>query len=923
MRAADHQVTLPIIRNISAWGHIDAGKTTLTERLLYHTGGLSSSPQQAAVARSLPGDVDDGSTITDFLEQERQRGITIQSAAVGPLWWKSMSSKDAPAGAITLVDTPGHIDFTIEVERSLRVADGCVVVMDSVEGVEAQTEGNWRIGKRYGVQSNILFLNKLDRPGSSVAKSLKSFVQRGLHPRPVLLQLPILPSTSSAGEIDGGIVGVVDLLEQEELHFHGRAGEEIVRQPIVTEALREEANKARHALIETLASLDETLLEELLSIAPGDGNREPHSSVSAQSLRHCLRRLTTAGKVVPTLCGSAAKNVGIQPLLDAVVDFLPSPAEAGDVRDSDGRGEGIVFGTRETSRDRASSRRHSDAKTKHATSRAPSRTASEKANTAAAASEGPTTGSEADLAMGEEVRVSVNDANLAILAFKVIWDKRRGPLTFVRVYSGTLSTSTTLFNTTTGTRERISRVLAPFGSMHHEISALQPGQVGVLMGLRDTRTGDTLIEARDQKANGTLRLRRVDVPPPVFSVSVSANSRSDEKDVNEALAMLVRTDPSLRLDTGTDDAGGGTAFGAAGTNQTILSGMGELHLEIAKDRLLNEFGVKARIGSVRVSYRETVEEHAEAVAVNEVLEREMGGKKVKFGARITVQALEPDQEGDPALENNLVSISLGPGERTIGSHDNESDAKRSRRHKNAIEGGSPSQRSGAAQEDSVHRDESDASGEPALDTDNVRRSVLGGVTAALSRGPMSSHPLTKLHIRVSDVQLFGPEASPPKAISALTQALVRKAVRETGVRMMEPVMRVRIETEEGYLGRVVSDITTAQKGDIVEVEHEDAASEGGEDASGSESQGIDVYVPSDSLTATAGPDGGVTAQQSGPAARQKTTIIGLVPLSKLVSYSSRLRALTGGTGTYTMELEGFRAVSDERQKEILEDIGRI
>lgn len=917
------KVGLQEIRNISAWGHIDAGKTTLTERLLYHTGGLTSSPEELNAARNaaLPGDVDDGSTVTDFLEQERERGITIQSAAVGPLWWTSQAEAAARRGAITLIDTPGHIDFTIEVERALRVADGCIVVMDSVEGVEAQTETNWKIGKRYGVQSNLLFLNKLDRQGASISKSIKSFVARGLHPRPVLIQLPLLPANSQGTELDGGIEGVVDLIHQQEIRFEGRAGEQMAKSDIRNAALAAEARRARYALVETVASLDEELMEELFNLETQD---EPHHHISPASLKAAIRRQTVGGKIVPALLGSAAKNVGIQPLLDAVVDFLPGPGEAGDVRDSRGTGNGTVH---------AFSEQQQQSRSKRSIQRsAPSQAAASKKNSAAAMDDGPSavarsSNSSADAdAAADNVSINVGDKDLTALAFKVVWDKKRGPMTFVRVYSGVLARNTSLFNTTTRTRERLNRILLPFGSTYTEVDQLVAGQVGVILGLRDTRTGDTLVDNRSKNMDPTLRLRRVEIPPPVFSVSVEPHSKSDEESVNEALAMLVRTDPSLRIDNGFDDAGSGSAFGAAGTNQTILSGMGELHLEIAKDRLKNEFGVKTRIGGVRVSYRETIaatEERNGWHVRDEVVEKDLGGKRVKVGARVAIKVLEDaSEEADSSLGDNRVEVVLADGEASgRGNYESTAEQDRSENVKQRRHSKDTS-RSGDARETSASEQVTQGA-----DAEAVRRSVMSGVTAAISRGPLSSHPLTNLFIRVSNVQTFSPEVSPPQAISSIVHGLVRTVVREAAPRMMEPVMRVRIATEEAYLGRVVGDVTSEQAGEIVEVEHEQAAEEGGQPQGAQDFDNISqVYVPEDwALSGTASPSGedspGVATPGPGP--RQKTTVVALVPLARLTSYSSRLRALTAGGGNYTMQLEGFRAVSDERQKEILSELGRM
>ncbi|CAO1615662.1 unnamed protein product [Sympodiomycopsis kandeliae] len=900
------KVNLQDIRNISAWGHIDAGKTTLTERLLYHTGGLTSSPEQIKAAQNaaLPGDVDTGSTVTDFLEQERERGITIQSAAVGPLWW---TSEDKPTiesggrGAITLIDTPGHIDFTIEVERALRVADGCIVVMDSVEGVEAQTETNWKIGKRYGVQSNILFLNKLDRQGASVAKGIKSFIARGLHPRPVLVQLPLVAAHSQGTDLEGGIEGVIDLVNSVQIRFEGRAGEEMTKTAIQGEGLVQEAKKARYALVENVASLDEELMDELFNLETPD---EPHHHISAASLKAAIRRQTIAGKIVPALMGSAAKNIGIQPLLDAVVDYLPAPNDAGDVRDERGHGIGTVHASIDgtSSGSRKGSRRRAIKSQK-----SPTQNAHEKQGTAAAAQEGPSSAVEAIASSDEgSIAINVKDKELSALAFKVVWDKRRGPMTFVRVYSGTLSKSASLYNSTTQSKERLNRILLPFGSTYTEVDELIGGQVGVILGLRDTRTGDTLIDSRSKSIDPTLGLRRVEIPPPVFSVSVEPLSKSDEDAVNEALSMLVRTDPSLRIDN--DSNANGSAFGAAGTNnQTILSGMGELHLEIAKDRLKNEFGVKARIGAVSVSYRETIENNTERngwFVADEVVEKDMGVKRVKMGAQIAVRLLEDGDEGDSSIGDNLIEINLGKtgdvdalgNYETKGELQREEKLKRHRRDQNQDE------------KESFENDDG-------IDSEGVKRNITSGLTAALSRGPLSSHPLTRLHIKVSNVQLFGPEVSPPQAISVISNELLRKLVKTAHPRLMEPVMRVRIETEEAYLGRVVGDITSVQAGEIVHVDHEQAALEGGPDTSLDNAQ---VYIPQEhnapSSQEGAGP---------GPGPRQKTSVIALIPLARLTSYSSRLRALTAGGGNYTMQLEGFRAVSDERQREILSELGRI
>ncbi|CAD6923777.1 unnamed protein product, partial [Tilletia laevis] len=800
------------------------------------------------------------------------------------------------ATAIYLVDTPGHIDFTIEVERALRVVDGCVVVLDGVEGVEAQTEGVWRQAARYGIQSHIVFINKLDRAGASVPRSLLSLIQRNLHSRPVLLQLPVY--SSSQGE-DESLTGLIDLLHLDHLTFNGNAGETIHREPLSpTHPLFKEALKARSSLIETLAEQDEDLLEQYLEVsdlleeASTDGTqqdqRQRHLDAISPDihLRTALRRQTIRGSVIPVLCGAAAKNTGVQPLLDAVAWYLPSPIEA-------------------------------------AAAASATAAATEAQETLEPVKKHQQGDKGAKGKVVKQKELAPHERELAALAFKVVWDKRKGPITFVRVYSGTLSRSSTLFNTTTQARERLSKVFLPFADQYVETPSLRAGQIGVLMGLRDTRTGDTLIDPRSvgptpsassasSSSSKQLRLRPIHVPPPVFSMSIEPESKSDEASVSEALSMLVRTDPSLRLDEGgssssSSSSASGGSFGAAGTGQTVLSGMGELHLEIARERLANEFGVRARMGSVRVSYRETLDENVGEVVVEETWEKELGGKKLKVGCTLTVRRLRDDEGevGDPNAGGNVVVVQLDDDglEDDVSSADKDDD---------------PS----------------------SLDPETVRQAFTTGLIAALSRGPLSSNPLTNLHLTLSSPLLFGPDLSPPRALSMAAGAALRSAMKSaapssgmnadlapppaTAAKMMEPVMRVRIECDAAHMGKVVGDLTADQAGTVVDVEqpgnHNDEGAGAREDGS---STTINVYIPPDDLSSSsAGESRGSSASSSSSSVRTRTIVHALVPLARLVSYSSRLRALTGGMGTFTMELHGFAQTSREREREILRELGK-
>ncbi|CBQ71907.1 related to MEF2-translation elongation factor, mitochondrial [Sporisorium reilianum SRZ2] len=905
--SAPHAEKHPIaaLRNISIIAHIDAGKTTLTERLLHLTNALN--PSSSSANSALPGDVDSGSTVTDFLEQERQRGITIQSAAVGPVWWPPASSSSSapnqrPAVGITLVDTPGHIDFGIEVERALRVVDGAVVVLDGVEGVEAQTENVWAQAARYDVRASLLFINKLDRMGSSVAQSLRSVVRSGMHARPLLLQLPV----PVRGKDEPGLAGLVDLVEMQTLTFAGKAGEVVASTPLSeADEMYAEAKEARHALVECLASLDEQLLEELFGL-PTSSHEEPHAKMPAASLKAAIRRQTLAGSILPVLCGSAAKNVGVQPLLDAISDFLPSPAD-----------KPAVAGTTSSSSDEGKD---------------------------AAESTG-----------GNDVTVSLHDKRTTALAFKVVHDKRRGPTTFVRVYSGTLQRSTVLFNTTTGARERLSRVLFPFADQYVETATLRAGQIGVILGLRDTRTGDTLVdvsstanalsktkrEPLDAAQARSLRLKRVHIPPPVFSMSLEPASKSDVDAVSEALNVLIRTDPSLRLDESRE----GT------TGQTVLSGMGELHLEIAKDRLANEFGVNARMGAVRVSYRETLDEGVGEVEVDEVVERELAGKKIKVGARVRVRGL---REGEEALAasaeaavfgGNVVRISFASGDggevvEKVGAQD-EGNTKahltntpRPPRNKP----GHPHKPSPSTKRPPATPTPTIPGLPPGIDLPTLHTTFQSATIAALSRGPLTANPLMNLHLTISHIQLFG-ELSSSAAISYLLSHLVRKALRtepsinaDTGLAtaqptprttLMEPMMSTRITLPEAHLGKVINDITAEQDGVVQDVVHLSAK----EAAEAAEAAAEDVYIPNArtnrfELQSAASAGVGGKAGAGGGEATGKAEIHAVVPLANLVRYSSKLRALTAGNAQFSMQLQGFAKVSKQRQAEILHELGR-
>ncbi len=482
------------IRNIGITAHIDAGKTTTTERILYYTG----------MSHKI-GEVHDGNTTTDYMDQERERGITITSAAVTCEW------KDH---RINIIDTPGHIDFNIEVNRSLRVLDGAIFIIEGVAGVQPQSETNWRLADRYNVP-RIIFINKLDRTGADFLRALGTLHEK-LDIVALPLQLPI--------GIEDKFQGVVDLVEMHAVIWEGtELGAKFHVEPIPSD-LEEQAKEYRQTLLDTALSVDDAAMEEYFD--KGD--------VSVETLKRCIKAGTISGVFRPVLCGTAFKNKGVQPLLDAVLDYLPSPVDV--------PGIAVALDEGEDEADHPDRRRI-----------------------------------KADPA-----------APFAGLAFKII-NNKYGTLTFVRVYAGTLKSGDMVLNTTKGHRERIGRMFQMHADKRAEIKEVHAGDIAAFVGLKDTGTGDTLASQQDPVV-----LERMAFPVPVIDISVEPRTKESVEKMSLGLQKLAGEDPSLRLRTDQE------------TGQTILSGMGELHLEIIIDRLKREYGVEANIGAPQVAYRETI-----------------------------------------------------------------------------------------------------------------------------------------------------------------------------------------------------------------------------------------------------------------------------------------------------------------------------
>jgi elongation factor G len=625
-------------RNIGIIAHIDAGKTTTTERILFYTGRTHRL-----------GSVDEGTTVTDWMVQERERGITIVSAAVSAEW---------KGYQINLIDTPGHIDFTAEVQRSLRVLDGGVVIFDAVQGVEPQSETVWRQADRYGVP-RICFVNKMDRVGASYERSIQSIRDR-LGANPVPMQLPI--------GVESSFRGVVDLLEQKAIYWDDELG----REPRVTEIpaeLREAAAEARAQLVERIAELDDELTIKFLE----------GEEITIPELKAALRRAVIAGKATPVFCGSSLRNRGVQPLLDAVVDYLPSPVDIPAVRGTNpDNPEEIV-----------------------------------------------------------ELPAS-DDAPLSALVFKIVTDPYVGRLAYFRVYSGVITQGQMVLNSTKGKRERIGRLLRMYADRREDITEVRAGDIGAVLGLKDTFTGDTLCSESRK-----IVLESISFPEPVISVAIEPKTSADQDKMGEALRKLAEEDPTFRVRTDEN------------TGQTIISGMGELHLDIIVDRLVREFRVQANVGRPRVAYRETITRPVPRVEHRYV--KQTGGRG-QYGH--VVISLEPAAPGSGIIFEDKIVGGVIPREFI-----------------------------------------------PAVEK---------GIREAAESGVMAGYPVVDVKVTLFDGSFHEVDSSEMAFKMAASMAF-KEGVQKGAPVLLEPIMKVEVVVPEEYLGDVIGQLNS-RRGSIQGIE---------------------------------------------------------------------------------------------------------
>ncbi len=525
-------------RNIGIIAHIDAGKTTTTERILFYTGKTHRL-----------GSVDDGTTVTDWMEQERERGITIVSAAVTAEW---------KGYQVNIIDTPGHIDFTAEVQRSLRVLDGGVVVFDAVQGVEPQSETVWRQADRYGVP-RICFANKMDRTGASYERTLDSIKQR-LGANPIAMQMPI--------GMESSFQGVIDLMTMKAVFWDDELGKE-PREAEISADLKTEAEERRHTMVERIAELDDDLTVKYLE----------GKEIGVEELKTALRQAVLESKAAPVFCGSSLRNKGVQLVLDAVIDYLPSPLDVPAIHGTD-----------------------------------------------------PRTGEVVELPPQD-------DAILSALVFKIVTDPYVGRLAYFRVYSGTLNQGQMVTNSTKGKRERIGRLLRMYADHREDVTEVRAGDIVAALGFKDTFTGDTLCD------NRMVMLENITFPEPVVSVAIEPKTTADQARMGEALRKLSEEDPTFRVHTDEN------------TGQTIISGMGELHLDVIVDRMMREFRVRANVGKPRVAYRESITRPV--AEVNYKYVKQTGGHG-QYGH--VVISLEPGERGSGVVFENKVVGGVIPRE---------------------------------------------------------------------------------------------------------------------------------------------------------------------------------------------------------------------------------------------------------------------
>lgn len=638
MAVQSQKVSLDKIRNIGIIAHIDAGKTTTTERILFYTGKTYKI-----------GDIDEGTTQMDWMEQERERGITIVSAATTTFWTHSSktSSGQEDLHRINIIDTPGHVDFTAEVERSLRVLDGGITVLDAEEGVQSQSETVWRQADKYKVP-RICFINKMDKLGANFLHTIKTIEDR-LGANPLIMVLPIGSEST--------FKGIVHLMEQKAYIWGSDELGAKFELTEIPEDMKAQASEYRHKMIEKIAETDDVLIDKYLN----------GQEITDAELKTALRRAVIAYKLVPIFAGSSLRNKGVQPLLDAVIDYLPSPLDVGEI-------EG----------------------------------------------ENPKTGE-------KEKRLPQPDQPISGLAFKIQIDPHVGKLTYFRVYSGKISAGSYIYNSTKNMTERVGRILLMHANQREEVKEAEAGEIVALVGLKDTGTGDTLCDEKSQ-----IVLEKISFPEPVISLAIEPKTKADQEKLGFALKRLSEEDPTFSIKSNHE------------TGQTIISGMGELQLEVMVDRMKREFNVLANVGAPQVAYKETITKEAQGEGK---YIRQSGGRG-QYGHCFLRIVPKPRGEGFEFID--------------------------------AIKGGAIPQ--------------------------EFIKSVEKGVIETMENGILLGYPMTDMEVTLYDGSYHDVDSSDIAFKIAASKAL-QIATKEAGLALLEPIMKVEVTTPSEFLGDVIGDLS--------------------------------------------------------------------------------------------------------------------
>lgn len=808
-----NDVPIDKIRNIGIIAHIDAGKTTTTERMLFFSGKTSRI-----------GNVDEGDTVTDYLPSERERGITIQSAAI-TIPWNNRK--------INIIDTPGHADFTFEVIRSLRVLDGAVTILDAVAGVEAQTEKVWKQAQNLGIPK-IAFINKMDRPGAGFSRTVKEIVQK-LQTKVALCNLPYFVYESN----DPVFKGVIDVIHKKLYIWNldpKTSGKDIKIVDIESKKdeypdVFDQLSKSRESLVETLSEYDDNLVDSFLE------NDEDYLKVPEKLIVDAIRSCSLSNEVTPVLCGASFRNIGVQPLLDAVISYLPSPLEAAIPEVTSSRSQ-LKFKSKKSKKDQGTE----------------------------------TINLPVSMNSSQGLVVNKNPNLTLLLAFKVMTHATKGVMTFFRVYSGKIVANSLMINPRTGKVLQVRRLMIMHGDEPEEVKLISAGNIGVVIGHEDDIiTGDTLVtngaksKKNFEKVESNIRLLPIEIPPPLFNTGIEPMTAGDERYMNDCIKVLIREDPSLVVSFDED------------LGQTVLSGMGELHLDIVRERLINDMKAKVTMRDVVVAYKESL-----------------------TGSRVHT-ILQTHDESEIQLDLELESFE---GNAMDTAYAEEDGAMVLEQDNNIIiiAPSSISERVRSAVSDRRWKSEESP--------EELKEALIQGCLTALQMGgPVFGFALNSMVVRIKNWDFPADHANlSSSTLSMFARKIIAKYILEidtSSFGVLEPVMQVKIYLNAESLGEVTHDLSHRCQAIITSIE--DESNQNLDNQAWANDEAEKMYLP---------PDYTNKSSKGDTAIQNKKIIVAETPLFEMIGYLSRLRSITQGRGTFDMSYLLMRRASKARESSI-------